>query len=262
MRNRSVAPGSASSLCSLLHRPVRPGGDNDYMNAAPAENRLLAALPFVVRQRLLASGEVVELGFAEVLCEPAERIRHVYFPIDGFISLLTPVDGHGNFEVELIGNEGMLGIPLTLGVDVSPVQAVVQGAGSALQISAAAFRRQLESSSGLRRRMNRYIYVSMAQLAQEAACVRFHVLDARLARRLLMTHDRAHSNELHITHEFLAKMLGVRRVGITNAAGLLQERGLVTYSRGDITILDRSGLERVCCKCYWIARNAYERILG
>jgi CRP-like cAMP-binding protein len=204
----------------------------------------------------------VELIIGDVLYEPAERIRHVYFPVDGFISLLIPVDGRASLEVELVGDEGLLGVSLALGVDVAPLQALVQGSGAALRISAAAFRRELASSPALRRSINRYIYVLMAQLAQASVCTRFHVLDARLARWLLMTHDRAHSNQFHLTHEFLAQMLGVRRVGITNAAGLLQKRKLVSYSRGDIKILDRRGLEAASCGCYRAARTTYERILG
>ena len=202
------------------------------------------------------------MTFADILSSPAERIRHVYFPVDGFISLLIPVDGRASLETELVGNEGMLGVPLALGVNFSPLQALVQGSGAALRLSAAAFRRELEASPALRRGMNRYVYVLMAQLAQAAACLRFHVLDARLARWLLMTHDRAHSSEFRLTHELLAQMLGVRRVGVTNAAGLLQKRKLVSYSRGDITILDRAGLEAASCNCYRTTKDTYERILG
>ncbi|HEX9875420.1 MAG TPA: Crp/Fnr family transcriptional regulator [Gammaproteobacteria bacterium] len=232
------------------------------MERAHVANRLVAALPRKDRQRLLASSQQVELTFADILSSPAERIRHVYFPVDGFISLLIPVDGRASLETELVGNEGMLGVPLALGVNFSPLQALVQGSGAALRLSAAAFRRELEASPALRRGMNRYVYVLMAQLAQAAACLRFHVLDARLARWLLMTHDRAHSSEFRLTHELLAQMLGVRRVGVTNAAGLLQKRKLVSYSRGDITILDRAGLEAASCNCYRTTKDTYERILG
>jgi CRP-like cAMP-binding protein len=232
------------------------------MQNASVANRLVTVLPRKDRLRLLASCEQVDLTFADVLSNPGERIRHVYFPLSGFVSLLIPVDGHPSLEAELVGNEGMLGVPLVLGVDISPLQAVVQGSGAVLRISAAGFRRELETSRALRRGVNRYIYVLMAHLAQSAACIRFHVLDARLARWLLMTHDRAHSDRFHLTHEFLAKMLGVRRVGVTNAAGLLQKRKLLSYSRGEITVLDRHGLEAASCTCYRTGKDMYERVLG
>ena len=232
------------------------------MRRGPAPNLLLVALPRKDRQHLLTSCEQVELTLGDVLCEPGESIRHVYFPADSFISLVIPVSARASLEVELVGNEGMVGIPLMLGIDHSPLRVVVQGAGTALRMDAASFRRELEFSVALRQLLHRYTYVLLAQLAQTAACNRFHVLDARLARWLLMTHDRAHANEFHLTHEVLAQMLGVRRVGVTNAAGLLQKRNLVSYSRGNITVLDRAGLEAVSCGCYRTVQDTYERILG
>jgi len=232
------------------------------MKPALQSNRLLAALPGADRRRILAAGEMVELVSGDVLCEAGKPQRYVYFPTSANISLVTPLDACPGLEVGLVGNEGMVGVPLLLGVTVSPLMHVVQGAGSALRVSAASFRRELAESPALLRRLNRYAYVKMNQLAQTAACVRFHVVEERLARWLLMAQDRLRSNEFHATHEFLAYMLGVRRVGITKAATALQKQLLIRYSRGDITILDRPGLEASSCGCYLAANELYDGILG
>jgi CRP-like cAMP-binding protein len=229
--------------------------------AAPP-NRLLAALPRRESQRLLAACESVEIAFGEVLYEPEDRIGHVYFPTDSFVSLMIPVDAKSNLEVGLVGNEGMVGTPLILGVDVSPLRALVQGPGPAWRMTAAAFSREIERSVALRRTLHRYLQVQMRQLAQTAACTRYHVVEARLARWLLMTQDRAHTDGFHVTHEFLAYMLGVRRVGVTRAANALQQRRLIRYHRGEVTILDRAGMEAASCGCYRTDRQTYENALG
>jgi CRP-like cAMP-binding protein len=229
---------------------------------ATAVNRLLEALPSNDLRRMLAGCETVELAFADVLHNSGERLSHVYFPTTGFISMIMPVDASASLEVGLIGSEGMFGIPLALGVDVSPVSAVVQGAGSALRMYAPAFCRELGRSLSLQHEIDRYIFVRLSQFAQTAGCTRFHVVEARLARWLLMTQDRAHSDDFHVTQEFLALMLGVRRVGVTKAASSLQSRRLIQYSRGDITILDRRGLKAASCGCYKADRDTYDRILG
>ena len=213
------------------------------------------------RLKLVGNRPPVELRFGEVLNDPGDRIRHVYFPIDGFISLITPGIERAQLELGLVGNEGMLGVPLLLGVNLSPLRSLVQGAGHAWRVDAATFIEAIESNTGMRAALNRYLYVFLAQLMQTGTCTRFHVVEARLARWLLMTRDRSHSNQFHVTHEFLAFMLGVRRVGVTSAASALQRRQLIRYSRGDISILDSRGLERAACPCYAIDRKIYKQIL-
>jgi CRP-like cAMP-binding protein len=231
-------------------------------NHGTTANRLLAALPDQNLEHVLANCESVDLIFADILCLPGDRIRHVYFPTDSFISLVAPIDGYAGLEVGMIGSEGMFGIGLFLGVDVSPMHALVQGAGPALRMDAERFRSELEDTPALQRGLNRYLYVLTSQLAQMAACTHFHVVEERLARWLLMTCDRARSDEFYLTQDFLSHMLGVRRVGVSKAAGALQKRKLISYSRGHIKILDRSGLEAASCGCYLNDQKIYDRILG
>lgn len=228
---------------------------------ARAVNRLLQALPSSDLRRVLPEFETVELAFGDVLYTPGERLGHVYFPTTSFISLIMSVD-QSALEVGLIGNEGMFGVPLVLGVDVSPVRAVVQGAGSALRMDAARFCLELGRSQALKHEIDRYVFVHLSQLAQNATCTRFHVVEERLARWLLMTQDRAHADNFHITQEYLAFMLGVRRVGVTKAASSLQKRSLIHYSRGNITVLDRRGLKAASCGCYKADLESYDRILS
>ena len=225
-------------------------------------NRLLATLPSKDRKDIIANCESVELCLAQIISEPGQTIHHVYFPIDSFISLVTPPDDNAGLEVGLVGNEGMIGTPLILGIDVTPLRTFVQGAGPAWCMTSERFHDVLKQSSALQATLNRYLYVLMNQLAQMVTCTRFHLVEARLARWLLMTQDRAHSDHFHITHEFLAFMLGVRRVGVTKAASALQQRELIHYSRGNITVIDRVGLKAAACSCYGAAESLYDRVLG
>jgi CRP-like cAMP-binding protein len=213
-------------------------------------NSLLAALPGKNYQRLVSGLEQVELRFGDVLYESGQKIRYVYFPGNSLISLLTVVDGRMALEVGMVGREGMVGLPLALGTDVSQVRALVQGAGTALRMESARFSREIGRSPQLQIGVHRYANALMAQVSQTAACNRFHVVVARLARWLLMTRDRVRTGEFRLTHEFLSHMLGVRRVGVTAAARTLQARKLIAYSRGNIKILDHKGLEAVACECY------------
>lgn len=229
------------------------------VHAEPVQNRLLAGLPRTERRVLLDQCETVALEFGSVLCEADQPFRQIYFPLDSFISLVAEVSGHQPLEMGLIGSEGALGATLVLGVPEAPLRAIVQGPGSALRIAVAPFQKLRRDCPALTRNLSRYLYVLMAQLSQTAVCTRFHEVDTRLARWLLMTHDRAHADHFHLTHQFLAEMLGVRRSGITVAAGVLQQRGLIDYARGEIRILDRPGLELAACECYAAVVEDYRR---
>jgi CRP-like cAMP-binding protein len=220
-------------------------------------NHLLGALPRKDYQKLLPVLEPVKLAFGEILYESHSQIRHVYFPIDCFVSMLTTVDAGRAAEVGLIGPEGMIGIPMALGVAVSPFRAVVQGGGTAMRLKTADFRRNFSNSAALKREVFLFTHLLMIQVAQTAACNRFHVVTQRMARWMLMTRDRVKSDEFRITQEFLALMLGVRRVGVSAAMCRLQERKLIVYRRGTVTILDHEGLVATACVCYKTVKDTY-----
>jgi CRP-like cAMP-binding protein len=226
------------------------------------QNHLIDLLPEKDRTRLLAICEPVELALSEVLSEPGKPTENVYFPTQGFISLVALVDGSPGVEVGMVGLEGMLGAQLVLGVAIAPLHALVQGSGTAWRIAADPFKRELARSKALQRVLNRYLYVLMAQQAESAVCLRFHLIGQRLARWLLMSQDRAQSDSFHITHEFLAYMLGMRRVGITAAASELHRNGLIEYHRGQIKVLDRQGLEAAACSCYGSNQQIYADLLS
>jgi CRP-like cAMP-binding protein len=223
-----------------------------------AKNNLIELLPRAERARLLAISEPVELVLSDALCEPGNPTRYAYFPTEGIISLVTAVPDRPGVEVGMVGSEGMVGAYLALGVAIEPLHTVVQGAGSALRIATKPFLLELARSPVLRSAVNRYLYVLMAQFATASACQRFHEIEPRLARWLLMSQDRAHADTFHVTQEFLAYMLGVRRVGITAAASGLRRARLIEYRRGEVTVLDRAGLEGAACTCYAADRKAYD----
>lgn len=225
------------------------------------ENQLLAHLPGKDYQRLLDICEHVHVAMSETLYEPYKKCLYAYFPLDCFFSLITSSNGQNSLEVSMAGNEGMLGTSLVLGLDMPMMQAVVQGSGTALRIDVELFKRELESNKILRERLQRYVYVVMRQLAQTATCMRFHLLEERLARWLLMTQDRSHSNRLYLTQEYLSNMLGVRRVGISKAATTMQKNKLISYTRGEIKILNRTGLIAASCSCYTSDINHYNELM-
>lgn len=239
----------------MQHTPTRD------KQPEPIVNRLIDGLSRKESGGLLELGEPIDLVFGQILCEAQETLPFVYFPLSGFISLVDAANGHAPLEVGLIGNEGMLGATLILGSDDAQLRAIVQGTGTALRLTVQQLKRRLRASPALLTVLQRYLYVTSAQLARSVTCIHFHEVEPRLARWLLMTHDRAHADHFYLTHEYLAGMLGVRRSGVTVAAGALQRRSLIRYSRGEISIVDRSGLEAASCGCYEAARTAYSQLL-
>jgi CRP-like cAMP-binding protein len=240
-------------------QPSREGQVNFAAALGTAEktgNLLLAALPDVDFARVAPLLEPVQVEVGDVLCEPGDPIRHIYFPHDCLVSLLGVAEGRMTLEVGLVGREGMLGATVALGHEVAQVRAVVQRAGAASRMDSARFRAEFAANPALQRVLYRYTDTLLAQAIQIAVCSRFHVLEARLARSLLITRDRLQSDKFHLTHEFLAHALGVRRVGVTKAASALQQQGLIIYSRGNIEILDAGGLAASACTCYEIVKEA------
>ena len=225
----------------------------------PIQNQLLAALPEKVYKRLIPHLESVSLPFMEVLYESGEPITHVYFPNDGLISLLIVMDDGTLREVALIGNEGMLGIAVILGMKATPTRALVVMPGSAMRMKAQALRDELKPGGALQSVLQRYTHALFTQVSQSAACIGSHQLKPRLARWLMMTHDRAAGDQLEMKHEFMAMMLSATRSMVTRAAGSLQNEKMIHYTRGHVTILDRGRLEATACKCYGVVKAEYTR---
>lgn len=229
--------------------------------SALGSNRLLSLLPEQTRPPFINHCEVVDLNLGDIIGNTGDTIHYIYFPIEGIISWEKKIVGSPYLMIMLIGNEGMLCISLMLSVNIRLCRAVVQKAGFALRITASDFTQQLEHNVELNLLLKRYVFVIYNQLLQTAACNLFHVLEKRLACLLLMFQDRSQSDELHITQELLAQMLGVRRVGVTKAAGSLQRKNLISYSRGNVVIHDRIGLKAASCLCYEADKYTYAHIL-
>jgi CRP-like cAMP-binding protein len=228
----------------------------------PPQNKILAALPSEEYERLLPHLTPVSLPLGESLYETEDRIRYVYFVNTGVVSLVTHLKEGSGVEVGLTGNEGMVGLSIALGDDVSPNQAIVQIADGAMRMEAAALREELKGGGLLQTLLLRSTLALLKQVSQSAACNRSHHVAERLARWLLTCHDRVEGDELRLTQEFIAEMLGTRRAGVSEAAGILQGAGLIRYSRGHITITDRGGLEEFACECYAVVKAEYDRLLG
>ena len=222
-------------------------------------NQLLAALPSKEYKRLIPHLEPVPLPLLEVLYESGEPIEHVYFPNDGLISLLVVMRDGAPREVGLVGREGMLGVPVVLGMNATPTRALIQMPGSAMRMKAQTLRDELKQCRALQHVLQRYIHAFFIQVAQSAACISSHEANRRLSRWLVMTHDHAPGDEFVMKHEFIAMMLGVTRSVVTRAAVNLQNEKMIRYTRGQVTILDRRRLEATACECYRAVKKEYER---
>jgi CRP-like cAMP-binding protein len=230
--------------------------------ASPRQNHLLDALPAEDYEQLCTHLELVPLPLGMALYEPGEGLSHVYFPTDAIVSLLYVMENGASAEIAVIGNEGIVGIALFMGGETVPNRAVVQSAGHAFRLKGQVLKREFGRFGGsLQPLLLRYTMALLTQMAQTAVCNRHHTIDQQLCRWLLLSLDRLPSNELHMTQELIANMLGVRREGVTEAAGRLQSAGLIRYSRGHITVLDRAGLEARVCECYEVVRREFYRLL-
>jgi CRP-like cAMP-binding protein len=228
----------------------------------PERNQILMALPSAERERLFPHMKLVEMPFGMVLYESGVVLRHIYFPVDSIVSLLYVLNNGASAEIAVVGNEGAVGVSLFMGGETTPSRAVVQSAGSAYRLSRARLKEEFNRHGQLLHVLLRYTQSLITQMAQTAVCNRHHALDQQLCRWLLLSLDRLDSNELRVTQELIASMIGVRREGVTEAAGRLQKLGVIRYSRGKITVLDRPRLEALSCECYAVVKAETDRLLG
>jgi len=228
----------------------------------PRQNHLLAALPQSEFERLAPHLELVSLALGEVLYESGGRLNHVYFPTDSIVSLLYVMEDGSSAEIAVVGNEGILGISLFMGGETTPSRAVVQSEGSGYRLPAQLLKREFNRAGPMMLLLLRYTQALITQMSQTAVCNRHHSIDQQLSRWLLMSLDRLHSDELTMTQELIANMLGVRREGVTEAAGKLRDAGIIEYSRGHIKVLDRPKLEQHVCECYAVVKKEIDRLLS
>jgi CRP-like cAMP-binding protein len=228
---------------------------------SPEQNHILRSLPQAVRERLFPHLKPVTLLLGTVLHESGSLMRHIYFPTDSIVSLLYVLDNGASAEIAVVGNDGAVGISLFMGGETTTSRAVVQSAGCAYRLTGARLKREFALHGDLMYVLLRYTQSLITQMAQTAVCNRHHSVDQQLCRWLLLSLDRLSSNELIMTHELIANMLGVRREGVTDAAGKLQKLGVIRYRRGRISVLNRSELEHLCCECYGVVKKETERLL-
>ena len=227
----------------------------------PLQNHLLASLPDEERARLFSQLELVPMALGEVLYESGSRLRHVYFPTNSIISLLYVMADGASAEIAVVGNEGVIGIALFMGGETTPSRAIVQSAGQAYRLKGQVLKDEFGRSGAMQHLLLRYTQALLTQMAQTAVCNRHHSVDQQLCRWLLLSLDRLSASTLSMTQELIANMLGVRREGVTEAAGKLQAVGLIQYSRGQITVLDRPRLEARACECYAVVKKEFDRLL-
>ena len=229
--------------------------------STPLQNHLLGALPEDARDRVFPRLEHVSLPLGQVLYESGDTLRHVYFPTDSIVSLLYVMEDGASAEISVVGNEGLIGVALLLGGESTPSRAIVQSAGSAYRLPGQQLKDEFNRHGEMQQLLLRYTQSLLTQMAQTAVCNRHHSIDQQLCRWLLLSMDRLPSNRLNMTQELIANMLGVRREGVTEAAGKLQKLGVIEYHRGHITVLDRLKLEQLCCECYAVVKKETDRLL-
>ena len=227
----------------------------------PQHNHLLAALSQAERERIYPQLRLVEMPLGKVLYEAGDVMRHVYFPTDSIVSLLYVLADGASAEISVVGNEGLIGIALFMGGETTPSRAIVQSAGRAYRLAGQQLKAEFHRSGQMQLLLLRYTQALITQMAQTAVCNRHHSVDQQLCRWLLLSLDRLSSNQLTMTQELIANMLGVRREGVTEAAGKLERLGVIRYARGKITVLDRPALERLCCECYSVVKKESDRLL-